>query len=383
MKSIARGSFAQRGWSVYCLLLSALVATSTWADDDDYPPPFDPGAGFEGIFPNPRLPSNLRIDQATTPHGVRQVFNTPATIMGQSFAPTNRSMDWIGFVFQNHTQPNTQPGPGVLRARVFSQLNPASGELSGLLGESEEVTLPSNSTAWLIFTFPQTLSLTPGVTYYCQLQFVRGYPTWVGGRLHNFYPRGSAFGYLPNPFGGPPQNLNWAGYDLVFAMGTGRSILGAALAEYLQWAQTQAGVQTEELLNTDPEGRINLVNFLRDAAQPDLATPSKSRQHFVSVDGVPHFALTVATLARLDYVPGPEGDLRALSGPTMDMFAPRSAGLGPTTGGLRLIEVIPAVADGLPPLSPFHRYRTFRLSQSVAEAVQGYVHNQVHVETSD
>ncbi len=90
--------------------------------------------------------------------------------MGQSFAPTNSCVDWVGFVFQNHTQPNTTPGPGVLRVRLYSQIDRNSGVLSGLLGESGEVTLPTGTTAWLVFTFPQTIAVTPGVTYFCRIE---------------------------------------------------------------------------------------------------------------------------------------------------------------------------------------------------------------------
>lgn len=375
------GAAVRRCW----LALSVwLISSGGLSADDDTPvPPLDPGTGFEGILPNPPLPPYLIADQRTSPHGVRQVFNTPETIMGQSFTPTRPDLDWVAFVFQNHTQPNTTPGPGVLRARLYADLDRSSGALDGLLAESEEVSVPSNTTAWLIFTFPRSVAVTPGTLYYCRLEWVRGYPSWVGGRLQNFYPAGGAFGYLPNPFGGPVQDLRRQQYDLVFAQGSGRGITGVTPGQLISWGLPYGLDEYGELDDPDDDKVSNLVEYFRDTNPADRTDVRKSRVHLVASNDERYLAWTVAVPAELGYLPMGGGAFGGLAGHALDRFEPGTRIGNADWGGLRLVEVVPALAEGLAPLSSFHRYRTFRLSEPVAAAPQGFILNRLSLIEGD
>lgn len=193
--------------------LPLLLPASALAGDDDPPPPYDPGPGFEGLFPAPTFPPGYIPDQQTTPYGVRQVFNTPQVHLGQGFTPTTTRLDWAAFVFQNHTQPNTTAGPGTLRVSLYQGLTTTSGALTGLLAHSAEATIPADTTAWLVFHFPQTVTVVPGTRYFLRVEQVSGYPSWVGGRIQNFYFGGGAFGYFAG------SNLFWNNYDFNFATG--------------------------------------------------------------------------------------------------------------------------------------------------------------------
>lgn len=353
-------------------------------DDDGYiPPPFDPGIGFEGILPRPPLPPYLRLDQHTTPLGVRQVFNTPQTLMGQSFTPTNHTIDWVAFVFQNNTQPTHPPGPARLRVSLFSSLDASTGTLGGRLADSDIVSIPSNTTAWLVFTFPESIAITPGSTYFCHLQFLDGHPSWVGGRLHDFYPRGSAFGYLPNPFGGPIQRLDWHRYDLVFAQGTGRSTTGVTPGELLQWSLSRGTVAFDENADPDEDGRSTFAEYLRDTHPADAGEPARSRVHLLDINGSLHVAWTLATPQRLEYLITPEGSVRASIGHALDHLSPADSLSESLSSTSRLVEVLPAVADGLPSLSPFHRYRTFRLDRPVTDEPHSFIINRVSIMDDD
>lgn len=348
------------------------------ADDDDIVvPPLDPGIGFEGILPKPPLPRYLLVDQGTSPHGVRQVFNTPQTVMGQSFKPTREGLDWVAFVFQNNTQPNTEPGPGVVRARLYANLDRATGELSGLVGESEEVALPSNTTAWLILGFPRTLPVVPGATYYCRLEVVRGYPCWVGGRLQDFYPGGGAFGYLPNPFGGPIQDLNWGRYDLVFACGSGRGPAGLGLGVLLQWGLVRGLADYDELGDPDEDRHPTFLEYLRDGNPVGAGEDGRNRAHLVEVEGQRYLAWTLATTAGLEYRREEGSEAIASAGRIRDRFSALTRIGGEPGGGLVVIEMDRPVTNGLPPVSPFHRYRTFRLTEPITTRAQGFLVNSV------
>jgi len=203
--------------------LVALIAVHAARADDDPPgPPSDPGPGYEGILTNPTLPSNYVIDQSTRPWGVLSVYNAPELKMGQSFRPALDKIDWIAFVFQNSTQPTwpETPGPGLLQISLYSALNVTTSALSGLLGVTDTVSIPSDTIAWLTFRFPTTVSVTPGAELFALVQNVGdGYPSWVGGRSNNVYDRGNTFGYLLNTFTGEYQRQNWSNHDLIFAEG--------------------------------------------------------------------------------------------------------------------------------------------------------------------
>lgn len=233
------------------------------------------------------------------------------------------------------------------------------------------------------FTFPRTLEVTPGTLYYCRLEWVRGYPCWVGGRLHDFYPRGAAFGYLPNPFGGPIQNLNWGGYDLVFAAGTGRSRTGITPGEYLQWGLLRGLGSLDEFGDPDADGVSTFVEFLRDTNPMVPDRPANSRAHLIEVEGVAHLAWTVPTPVRIEYAATPEGTVIGGLEGVNDVFTAFAELQPPAPDPLRLMEVLPAASAGLPPLSPFHRYRTFRLTEPVTEVPRGFIVNRVGLRSAE
>lgn len=162
-------------------------------DDDPVPPPVDPGQGYEGIFPAPSLPSRYLRDRHTIPYGLQSVANTPELHLGQSFTPTRSSIDWVAFIFQNSTQPSypETPGPGMLRVSLYTSINTSTGALSGLLGQTAEATIASNTTDWLLFPFPNSISLNPGTRYYLHVEQTGGYPSWVGIRGSNIHASGS------------------------------------------------------------------------------------------------------------------------------------------------------------------------------------------------
>ncbi|MBX3747575.1 MAG: hypothetical protein KF833_19880 [Verrucomicrobiae bacterium] len=364
-------------WLIPLLLGIAFAQAPAWADDDYIPRPFDPGIGFEGLLPRPPLPPYLVLDQHTTPMGIRQVFNTPQTIMGQSFTPKQPFIDWIAFVFQNRTQPGNLPAPGRLRVRLYASLDTRTSVLSDLLAESDTVAIPVDTTAWLIFSFPDSVPVTPGTRIFCRIEWLDGHPTWVGGRLHDFYPAGGAFGYLPNPFGGPIQNLNWHLYDLVFAQGTGRPPSGVPPGEFLQWALTRGLDTFDETADLDGDGRSALIEYLRDTDPLSSKDPARSRAHLIELDGAHHLAWTFAAPVRLEYLHRADGSVAAGTGHAVDALVPIPHLAAPASQGARLVEVVPALADTLPPLSPFHRYRTFRFEHPISRAPHGFILHRV------
>lgn len=361
------------------LLGIAFAQTPAGSDDDYIPRPVDPGIGFEGLLPRPPLPPYLVLDQHTTPMGIRQVFNTPQTIIGQSFTPMHPFIDWIAFVFQNRTQPANPPAPGRLRVRLYASLETRTGILSDLLAESDTVTIPVDTTAWLIFSFPQSVSVAPGTRIFCRIEWLDGHPTWVGGRLHDFYAAGGAFGYLPNPFGGPIQNLDWHRYDLVFAQGTGRPPSGVPPGEFLQWALTRGLDTFDETADLDGDGRSALIEYLRDTDPLSSNDPPRGRAHVIDKDGARHFAWTFAAPNGLEYVERDDGALAARAGHVLDVLVPTPHLAAPASREVRLVEVVPALADHLPPLSPFHGYRTFRLEHPISLAPHGFIVHQAQL----
>jgi hypothetical protein len=355
------------------------------ADDDDGPVlPVDPGLGFEGILPDPPLTPYLVPDQGTSPWGIRQVFNTPATVMGQSFRPGVAEVDWVAFVVQNNTQPGTEPGDGVLRAQIFTTLDPSSGELGGLLGTSGLGVVASDSTAWVFFAFPETVSVTVDETYYCRLEMVEGYPSWAGGRLQNFYHRGAAFGFLPDPFGRPPQDLNWDAYDLVFAVGRRARLADLLHPEFAAWCSGHGLGAADPLGDPDADGELTFGEYLRDGDPTGGGGRGIVDPQLVNIGDAVFLSVTFAAPARLAYAAGPGGSLVAsVDGVASDRFEVSLDLEGGSADGLGFVEVVPPLSAGLPPLSSSHGYRTFRLSEPVSGLPRAFVTNRVVVEDED
>jgi len=107
-----------------------------------------------------------------------------------------------------------------MQVSLYTSINSSDGALSGLLGVTDEVSIPSQTTDWLVFHFADSITLNPGSLYHLHVEQTGGYQSWVGIRNQNIYSNGSAFGYLYDTvFNNPPQNLNWGGKDLHFAEG--------------------------------------------------------------------------------------------------------------------------------------------------------------------
>jgi hypothetical protein len=187
------------------------------------------------------------------------------------------------------------------------------------------------------------------------------------------------FGYLPNLSGGLFQDLDWGRNDLVFAAGNGRRVTGVSPGVLMQWGTPYGLGNFSERGDPDQDGDSTSVEYLRDGDPTGPGKPGKSRTHFVELDRTRYFAWTVALPARIEYAANPEGVIRGTTGLAADVFAPAVDPLGNRPPGLRLVEVVPAVAagPGLPPVSPFHRYRTFRLSEPASSSAQGYIVNRV------
>lgn len=228
--------------------LFASTFTIARADDDPIPPPLNPGPGYEGILPAPSLPPGYDRDRHTMPYGLQSVTNTPVLHMGQKFRPTRPSIDWAAFIVQNSTQPSDPmpPGPGFLQVSLYSGINTSNGQLSGLLGTTNVASVESNTTKWVLFEFPESISLSTSSDYYLHIDFVGGYQSWVGIRHQNMLSGSSAFGYFYDTvFNNPPQNLNWNNYDLHFAQGTISGDHNADgdfdAADYVAWKKLDGG----------------------------------------------------------------------------------------------------------------------------------------------
>jgi hypothetical protein len=99
--------------------------------------------------------------------------------------------------------------------------------------------------------------------------------------------------------------------------------------------------------------------------------------------GEQYLTWTVATPAWFDYQPESDGTVRGRAGSATDVFTPLAGVQGVGVGGLRLTEVTPPMADGLPALSNSHGYRTFRLSEPTAVAPHGFILNRLVLAESD
>jgi len=290
-------------------IFAALVfgAAVLRADDDPIPPPVDPGPGFEGLLPAPELPRRYRRDEDTIPYGVQSVANTPVLHLGQSFRPSLASIDWVAFVFQNTVQPSdpNEPGAGTLQVSLYTGINQSDGQLSGLLGTTDEVSIPSQTTGWLTFHFPESIPLNPGSLYYLHVRQTGGYQSWVGIRHQNIYMQGSAFGYFYDTvFNNPPQRLNWNNYDLHFATGIHLPPLwgdynddGAVDAgDYVTW-RNRLGDE-EPLINDDTAG-VDVDDYARWKSNFGLTQETGGGSGGLVPEPTPMKLLVFAALGRL------------------------------------------------------------------------------------
>lgn len=131
----------------------------------------------------------------------------------------------------------------------------------------------------------------------------------------------------------------------------------------------------------DGDGRNNFLEFLRDTNPIEPHDPPRSRVHLVEVDGVRHLAWTFAPPSRLHCESEDDDSLASITGHAVDVVS-ASTEIGGGGRQVRLMEVIPAVVEGLPPVSPFHRYRTVRLDRPVSDATHGFIVNRIRVRES-
>ena len=114
--------------------------------------------------------------------------------IGQSFTPSLSSVDFIGLALND-----ANPGNG-LGATVTLDLR--SGSITGpLLATTTPVTMPDGYTGNVpanpgsygpIFFFPTPVTVTPGTTYYFDIDVLSG-DTWIVGIGGGTYPGGHAY----------------------------------------------------------------------------------------------------------------------------------------------------------------------------------------------
>lgn len=193
-------------------LATAAFALAAQADDDGggYIPPVDPGPGYGGIPGGPGLPPEYVVDRSTIPYGVQTIYNTGDQTGDQDlhtrlqFSPGLGAINWVSVVFQNSEQLDDLDyaagsgggGPGTVSLSLYEDMDPTMGTLSGLLGMTGTQTIPENTISWLTFLFPETISLTPGASYFLSINVTDGYSLDVAGvpsnvssdvRPHNFW----------------------------------------------------------------------------------------------------------------------------------------------------------------------------------------------------
>jgi hypothetical protein len=138
-------------------------------------------------------------------------------------------------VFQYNYQPNTGPmDPALFRIHVASGLVTSgddSGELINVLGSTdvESVTpdpASGDSLGWILFDFPDTVSLTPGNQYYLRVEHTGGYGVdntgvgvAVGSLGSNAYAGGARWRAIYNSFLDRWEQFAFRNEDLVFSLG--------------------------------------------------------------------------------------------------------------------------------------------------------------------
>jgi hypothetical protein len=111
----------------------------------------------------------LVIDQQTRPASFGEAYYVIQTYspIGQSFTPT---MSSVGYVSLDLADNN--PGNG-LGATLY--VNVCSGSIAGpVLESSTPVSMSDSSAGETVFLFPTAVSLTPGTTYYLEVNVQSG-----------------------------------------------------------------------------------------------------------------------------------------------------------------------------------------------------------------
>jgi hypothetical protein len=151
--------------------------------------PFAPCARAQGTFQYDQQSVFNDTTLGETASGI--MANQP---MGQSFTPSLSSVDFIRLQLYEGNS-GTGPGTGVY-------LNLRSGSITGPIVSSTAPVFLANGwlAAYVTFTFPTPVPVTPGVTYYFQPIVQSG--DWSVGTYNPGYnyPGGTAIGRgIPNP----------------------------------------------------------------------------------------------------------------------------------------------------------------------------------------
>ncbi|MDZ4656711.1 MAG: hypothetical protein SH868_03935 [Bythopirellula sp.] len=267
----------------------SVAAFSTRGDDDGggYIPPLNPGPGYGGVPGGPALPPRYQVDQGTIPYGVQTIYNigdqTGDTDMWnrQLFQPSGNAIDWVGFVFQNSEQPddpdyiannpntpdddNLGGGPGTVSISLWANMshaqNMTQGVLSGLLGTTNQLTIAERSTSWLLFDFPDTISLVPNRDYYLSIDISAGYSVDVAGVHGNISSRYRPYGFWYHQYAslhGYPQSVLTTSNEFLFAEGIITEVEGDHDADgdvdgrdFLAWQRAGGTVPDLQLWQTN------------------------------------------------------------------------------------------------------------------------------------
>jgi hypothetical protein len=124
-------------------------------------------------------------DEGWFPYGTGPTIQNLLPYTGQSFVPTFTGMNFIKLNF-NDQNPNDGLGATL-------HLDLRSTSISGpILGSTAAVTMTNGFTGVTTFLFPTTLAVTPGTTYYFDLDLESGGPWNVMVASYN-YPYGNAY----------------------------------------------------------------------------------------------------------------------------------------------------------------------------------------------
>jgi hypothetical protein len=141
--------------------------------------------------PNARAQGTFMYDQQSSTdegwfaYGYGPTIQNLLPYTGQSFVPT---LPGINFIKLNFDDQNPNDGLG-----ATLHLNLRSDSISGpILGTTASVTMTNGFTGVIAFFFPNTLSVTPGTTYYFDLGLESGGP-WNTIFEPHTYSGGEAF----------------------------------------------------------------------------------------------------------------------------------------------------------------------------------------------